>query len=207
MSAKTELTEIRTLFSVFLEMKTKKKIASKKTASKARKTKPAKKVAAKKSAAKKPLKIKKKALKKKAISLKKRPAAKSQILRFNENHFFRVEMSQQVTILNPQGRQVGRLRDLSAYIWLQLNGTKSLKEIIEKAQTELGIQDPKFKKLVETFTQDLLAKKLVHSIQEKTLSPQPELPQLDLSLINKDVRTLKKVVLVKAAPLAIDKTI
>jgi hypothetical protein len=125
-----------------------------------------------------------------------------QIFQINHANSYRVEMARQVTVLDKDNKKVYRLKDLSAYLWLHLDGTRTLDEIINLAQKELGITDSKFPKLVKSFMQNLVAQDLIHSLPQKLSNTQAPTPLgINISLMYNDLNSLKKFDMIPINPL------
>ena len=91
------------------------------------------------------------------------------ILKIGDKVFFRRQEKHRIHILRIDGQRFFKLDDVAAYLWLQLDGTYTVKELIQITGKELGIKSVKFPKLARAFVNQLFLANLIQRL--KTRAP------------------------------------
>jgi Coenzyme PQQ synthesis protein D (PqqD) len=111
------------------------------------------------------------------------------ILRIKETSLFRIQRSS-VHILNMIGRHYFALDGLAAYLWLRLDGSQTLGEIISSTKMKFKIKDKRFTDLAMQFFADIFLTNLV-AVTENRAKPMMRAQWIDTKSIDLNLTLIK----------------
>ena len=118
----------------------------------------------------------------------------STILQIEQTCLFRVENENQITLLSLADRNAYRIKGLGAYLWLSIDGQRSVAEIVHSCQRDLAIEDSQFPHSAKSFLSDVLEKKLIKisntSTQPTEKTASSSLAKLNLKVLSMDIAGL-----------------
>jgi hypothetical protein len=122
------------------------------------------------------------------------------ILRINEKVFFRRQERNRIHILQIEGQRFFVLNDVAAYLWLQLDGTLTVKELIQMTRKELGLESVKFPRLAKNFLNQLFLSNLVQRLDAREPSRSAKSQWIEKKSI--DVKNLESLASLSSASLS-----
>lgn len=104
----------------------------------------------------------------------------------SEKSLYRLESPNEISVISLWDNSIYKLSNLAAYIWVQLDGTRTLGEILKRSETEFELS-PKMTKQISDFVGALEKTKLIERSNQKKPRKNLKKSEIKISLQKKNL--------------------